>query len=100
MAAGGPSADARLTPVTPHVDDPEYLAEHLRAALATDTRVLQPGLEVRVDPEAVVVRGCVPTEGVKASVAAVVRENLAGRSLVNEVEVTPNAEPDHVEDMG
>lgn len=79
--------------------DPEYVAEHLRAALATDPRVLQPGLEVRVARDIVVVQGCVPTAGVRAAVADVVREHLTDRRVVNEVEVTPNAEPDDVEDL-
>jgi hypothetical protein len=80
-------------------DDPEYLAEHLRAALATDGRVLQPGLEVRVTRDLVVVRGCVPTEGVREAVGVVVHDHAAGWEVVNEVEVTPNVEPLDAEDI-
>ena len=89
----GPAHDARPG------DDPEYLAEHLRAALGTDTRVLQPGLEVRVSRDLVVVRGSVPTEGVRSAVDAVVRDHATGWQVVNEVEVTPNSEPLDVEDI-
>ncbi len=82
-----------------HPEEPEYQAEHLRAALATDPRVMQPGLEVGVTPDAVVVRGCVPTESMKGAVAEVLEPHLEGRRLVNDVEVTPNTVPDGAEDL-
>jgi hypothetical protein len=80
-------------------DDPEYLGEHLREALATDPRVQQPGLEVRVTRALVVVRGCVPTEAVRSAVADVVGDRATGWEIVNEVEVTPNVEPAGAEDL-
>jgi len=80
-------------------DDPEYLGEHLRTALATDPRVLQPGLEVRVARDLVVVRGSVPTEGVRSAVAQVVRDHATGWQVLNEVEVTPNVAPLDAEDL-
>ena len=86
-------------PSASHHEEPEYQAEHLRAALATDPRVMQPGLEVGVTPGAVVVRGCVPTESMKGAVADVLQPHLEGRRLVNDVEVTPNAVPDGAEDL-
>jgi hypothetical protein len=45
------------------------------------------------------VRGCVPTGAVREAVAAVASEHLGGRRLVNDVEVTPNPEPDGAEDL-
>lgn len=84
--------------VTP--EPPVYEAEHLRAALATDPRVMQPGLDVSVTADVVVVRGWVPTGAVRDAVAAVVGKHLGGRRLVNDVEVTPNPEPDGAEDPG
>ena len=79
---------------------PVYEAEHLRSALATDPRVMQPGLDVSVTADVVVVRGCVPTGAVRDGVAAVLGEQLGGRRLVNDVEVTPNREPEGAEDLG
>jgi hypothetical protein len=79
---------------------PVYEAEHLRDALATDPRVMQPGLDVSVTEDVVVVRGCVPTGAVRHGVAAVLGERLGGRRLVNDVEVTPNREPDGAEELG
>jgi BON domain len=79
---------------------PVYEAEHLRAALATDPGVMQPGLDVSVTADVVVVRGCVPTEAVRDAVAAVAGNHLGRRRLVNDVEVTPNAEPDGTEELG
>lgn len=86
-------------PSDTHAAEPEYQAEHLRAALATDPRVMQPGLEVWVTRRSVVVRGCVPTEAVRGAVATVLDEHLEGRALVNDVEVTPNPVPDGAEDL-
>jgi hypothetical protein len=80
-------------------DDPEYLGEHLRAALATDARVLQPGLEVRIARDLVIVRGSVSTEGVRSAVAEVVRDHATGWQVLNEVEVTPNVAPLDAEDL-
>ena len=79
----------------------EYEMERLRAALATDTRVLQQGLDVALHGDLVVVRGAVPTAAARDGVAGVVRDVLPGRRLVNDVEVTPNAEPgaEDIEDL-
>lgn len=81
--------------------DPEYLVEHLRTSLATDGRVLQQGLDVSLVGDVVVVRGAVPTGSVRDAVAAVVREAVPDLRVVNDVEVTPAAEPgdDDVEDL-
>jgi BON domain len=91
-------ADGTGTSGTP--PEPVYEAEHLRTALATDPRVMQPGLDVAVTADVVVVRGCVPTGGVRDAVADVLGEHVGGRRLVNDVEVTPNPEPEGAEDVG
>jgi hypothetical protein len=81
--------------------DREYLAERVRAALATDGRVLEQGLDVTMTGSLVVVRGAVPTAAVRDAVAAVVREAAPHLRVVNDVEVTPAPEPadDDVEDL-
>lgn len=56
----------------------DYDEEALRQRLATDPRVLEPELEVRLLDDRVVVGGVVPTQARHASVLAVVRESVGG----------------------
>ena len=81
-------------------DEPEYLAEHLRSALATDRRVYEQGLNVAVVGESIVVQGAVATPAQRDAVREVAREHLPRAEIVNDVEVVPNGEPDTVEDLG
>ena len=78
---------------------PEYLAEHLRTAFATDRRVHEQGLEVTIIGKTIVVRGTVSTPGLRDAVDEVARDVVPGADVVNDVDVPPNVEPDGVEEL-
>jgi osmotically-inducible protein OsmY len=78
---------------------PEYLAEHIRTALATDPRVHEQGLDVTVIGHTIVLRGTVPTPALRQAAGDVAREMAPGADVLNDVEVPPNAEPDDVEEI-
>jgi BON domain len=86
-----------------HVPDaagsPEYLAEHIRTALATDPRVHEQGLDVTVIGHTIVLRGTVPTLALRQAAGEVAHELAPGADILNDVEVPPNAEPEDVEEI-
>lgn len=75
----------------------EHTLVHVRSALATNGRVGELGLDVRIRDGAVVVRGAVSTEtrrdGVIALVTEVLREHGVDLAVVNETTVTESDEP-------
>ncbi|HSH60518.1 MAG TPA: BON domain-containing protein [Acidimicrobiales bacterium] len=78
----------------------EYLAQHVRQALANDPRVADLGISVRVEPGAVRLSGQVATEERREAVAVVAREALdTGRQVHNDVTVTACDEPNDVENV-
>jgi osmotically-inducible protein OsmY len=97
-----------MTRPTPDAPDPtwravassEYLAEHIRTALATDRRVLELGLEVTVMGDTIVLRGAVSTPAQRDAAGEVARELAPAAEILNDVEVSPNAEPDSAEEIG
>ncbi len=66
----------------------EYLAQHLRDALAEDPRVGELGVVVTVVHGHVYFGGQVANDGRRRAVAAVAAEVLPGHQLHNEVTVT------------
>jgi osmotically-inducible protein OsmY len=82
----------------PHAaGSPEYLAEHVRTALATDPRVHEQGLDVTVIGHTIVLRGTVPTPARRDAAGEVVHEIAPGADILNDVEVPPNPEPEDAE---
>ena len=77
----------------------EYVAEHLRVVFASDARLHELGLDVTVRGATVVVRGAVATPDQRDAVAAIAHEVLPDATVVNDVEVPPNAGPGAVEDL-
>jgi osmotically-inducible protein OsmY len=69
-------------------DEPvEYVAEHLRIALAEDPRVSELGLDVSVRNGELHVGGTVSTEERRQAVADVAREIAPGATVRNETTV-------------
>jgi len=77
----------------------EYLAEHVRDALAHDRRVAELGISVTVEPTAVRLSGQVATEERRDAAAIVAGEVLAGREVRNDVTVAACDEPNGVENL-
>ncbi|MDP8975536.1 MAG: BON domain-containing protein [Actinomycetota bacterium] len=78
----------------------EYLAQHVREALARDPRVADLGISVKVEPGAVRLSGQVATEQRREGVAVVAREALdAGHEVRNDVTVTPMGQPEDMENV-
>jgi hypothetical protein len=75
----------------------EHTLVHVRNALATDGRVGELGLDVRLQHGAVVVRGAVSTEtrrqGVVELVTEVLRAHGIDLGVVNETSVPASEEP-------
>jgi osmotically-inducible protein OsmY len=70
-----------------------YLAERVRAQLATDQRVGELGLAVRVIPGRLVITGSVPSEECRQAIAEVATEIAGPVPIVNETIVTPAPSP-------
>ena len=69
-------------------DEPvEYVAEHLREALASDPRVSELGLDVLIRGGELHVVGTVSTEERRQAVGEVAREVAPGESVRNETTV-------------
>lgn len=77
--------------------EPEYVAEHLRTGLATDSRVHELGLDVSVIGTTVVVRGAVSSAAQRDAVGRIASELAPGAAIVNDVEVVPSRQPDSAE---
>jgi osmotically-inducible protein OsmY len=66
-----------------------YLVARIRDALAKDSRVNEPELEVAVSGGKVMVTGTVPTESRRTAVSEVVRELAPDMEVRNATEVGP-----------
>lgn len=77
----------------------EYLAQHVREALAHDPRVAGLGISVTLEPGAVRLSGQVATEERRQTLAIVAADVLNGHEVRNEVTVTACDEPDDVENL-
>jgi osmotically-inducible protein OsmY len=75
----------------------EYLRGHLENALATDARVMEQGLSVRVDDGTLVVSGVVSTPQRRAAVDDVTRDVAASTPFRNETTVVHLGEPGSAE---
>ena len=74
-------------------EPPEYVAAHVREALATDPRVNELGLDVQVAGEEVVVTGAVMTESRRDAVDRVVGDAAPGLRVRNQTTVAAYEEP-------
>ena len=79
--------------------DREYLAQHLRDALAHDPRVAELGISVTVGPGEIHLSGEVTTEERRDAIATVSRELLPDHQIRNQVTVTPLCPPDYMETL-
>jgi uncharacterized Rossmann fold enzyme len=60
-----------------------YREEELRQALASDPRVAEPELDVRITGDRVVITGTVPTRDRRAAVEVVTKEHCRDLSIEN-----------------
>lgn len=70
-----------------------YLAEHVRAHLATDERAGALGLTVRVVSGRLFIAGSVPTEECRQAIAEIAAEVAGSILIMNETTVTPAPSP-------
>ena len=82
------------------IEPEEYAIERLRDALATDERVAEMGLQVRIAAGKVFVTGQVPTEERRQAVGVVTGEVLTEYEVHNETVVTELADTPRVERLG
>ena len=75
----------------------DYAIEHLRNALATDERVAEMGLDVRIAAGKVFLTGQVPTEERRRAVGVVAGEVLPEYEVHNETVVTELGDTPRVE---
>jgi osmotically-inducible protein OsmY len=85
--------------------DDEYTAEHIHQALASDERVSEPELRVRVINGRVIVTGDIHTEERRAAVAEIIRDVDPGLVVDNQTTVigtAPQSPPtvEHIEGAG
>lgn len=76
-------------------DSPEYLAEHVRQAVATDPRTTVQGLQVRVTDSELFLAGDVGSEQRRQAVAEVAAEVAPGRRIHNDVVVVDLGGTEH-----
>jgi osmotically-inducible protein OsmY len=79
------------------IEPEDYAIEHLRNALATDGRVAEMGLDVRIAAGKVFLTGQVPTEERRRAVGVVAGEVLPDYEVHNETVVTEVADQPRVE---
>ncbi|MDQ3680784.1 MAG: BON domain-containing protein [Actinomycetota bacterium] len=79
--------------------DGEYLAQHVREALARDPRVAELGISVTVEPGEVYLSGEVTTGERRHAIVTVAREVLPGHQIRDQVTVTPLGQPDDMETL-
>jgi osmotically-inducible protein OsmY len=77
----------------------EYLAEHVRDALAHDPRVADLDISVTMEPGGVRLSGQVTTEERREAVSVVAREMLHDHDVRNEITVSVCDEPVGVENL-
>jgi Flp pilus assembly secretin CpaC len=76
-----------------------YLVEHIRDALAHDSRVGELDVKVEINDETVVLSGTVATADRQEAAADVVRDLLPDHHLRDETEVADFAEPTEMEHL-
>lgn len=79
------------------IEPEDYAIEHLRNALATDERVAEMGLDVRIAAGKVFLTGQVPTEERRQAVGVVAGEVLPEYEVHNETVVTEVGDQPRVE---
>jgi hypothetical protein len=84
--------------------DDGYTAEHIHQALASDERVSEPELRVKVISRRVIVTGDIHTEERRAAVVDVIRDldpELVVDNQTTVIGTTPQAEPtvEHIESV-
>jgi osmotically-inducible protein OsmY len=79
------------------IEPEDYAIEHLRNALATDERVAEMGLDVRIAAGKVFLTGQVPTEERRRAVGVVASEVLPDYEVHNETVVTELGDQPRVE---
>ena len=77
----------------------EYLAQHVREALAQDPRVADLGITVTAEPGRVYLSGEVATEERRHAIGTVAGELLADHEVTNQVTVIDCREPEDVENL-
>ena len=77
----------------------EYLAQHVREALAQDPRVADLAITVTAEPGRVYLSGEVATEERRNTIGAVAGELLPDHDVRNQVTVTDCREPEGVENL-
>ena len=73
--------------MTDEATQPQYVAEHVRAALASDPGVSELGVKVRIIEKKIFLSGSVATAARQARIGEIVREMLPDYEVRNEVAV-------------
>ncbi|MET8777232.1 BON domain-containing protein [Nocardia sp. NPDC050713] len=81
------------------MEKPQYLVARLRRALAEDPRTAELGVQVTIRGEVVVLDGEVTSEQRKQQMEAVVREQLPGVVIHNDVRVSVPTAPTGTEHL-
>jgi osmotically-inducible protein OsmY len=84
---------------TPEDQPTEYLVEHVRGALAQDSRLNELHLQVSIAGRKVIVCGEVGTEERRGAVAEVVHDILPDYEVSNQATVTQTPEAPKVEQL-
>lgn len=74
-------------------EEPQYLAAHLRQALAEDPRTAEQGVRVHVRDRTVHLSGEVATAHRRDALAAVVAEHAPDMTIRNDVQVVLTGQP-------
>lgn len=82
-----------------HDEPPDYIAEHLRQALARDPRVGELNLGVTIEGSLVRLTGFVPTPERRDAVSTVAHEALPGYEIRNDITSGDLPEPEQEEDL-
>jgi osmotically-inducible protein OsmY len=83
--------------MTQPTDPPQYVAERIRSALASDRRVSEIGIGVKIVGNRVQLSGAVATRERRALVEEVVRELLPDHDVQNDVVVQEMTESQRAE---
>jgi osmotically-inducible protein OsmY len=78
-------------------DPPQYVAERIRTALASDRRVSEIGIAVKIVADRVQLSGAVATPDRRALVEQIVRELMPEHDVQNDIVVQEMAEPQRSE---
>ena len=83
--------------MTQPTDPPQYVAERIRSALASDRRVSEIGIGVKIVGDRVQLSGAVATPDRRALVAEIVRELMPDHEVQNDLVVQEIAEANRSE---